>query len=994
MEYAEFSFVKGIDINRYDKSTGEEIAQWLTALMSTSGGLVVLYSNRGESDKRRDQWLMKLKDHVTTKWITNPIYRSLIQYKYMKTKEGQIRIYLFVSKSSSIVTFEYNAYGRHATGIEPMIDKEEVRKLLGDVRQGTTDAVCTSQLKELLGARRSFYHNEEIPTEYCESQTIEFKHYSWDDKDSNDVEFVASKIMSNLHRDDELLRNVSAFANTVGGSLILGVKEGGKNPAVIGFRTTVNQGKEESDLTRDLENCLSHSCVWSGNHDYQPVRGTDWDVFYYNVSHPGCKPRKVIEIRVLRHSGGMFVKPPTCCVANDNGNPVPLTFQEWRERLCPTKKKDKGNQHIQTHVRASEDSPKELPDSSQPSTSKSISNVTTGAGDLPDSQHSETVNVKVQKSFEGEEVEITIHDLKLQDCCTGKMAKYLADHQGEKVWYPSVVATRMKNSDRIQYESLVKYINKTDWCGIATVIEIEREPSNQGYGSYTNVCLLCYVLIVPTKAHPKLIYCFGVDALQETQYNEDHIKYALYHARKLKKKFLGLAVNQPHQSFPFHFEVQALAIHGTGDITQLWNSEGCNSQGKNNQPVSYPSAEHRATFAIACNGLAEELLRTRYRVKDRHGDVLVEHLTEQQARILLDRKERVLLVNGRSGTGKTVIALHLVQDARARGYTQKEILYICSSDGLKAFVSSQADCEVWVLKATNSLSKQQTHLLTETVKIIIVDDVHAISLSADWKRNPNDLYCLLFTHSAQYEAEVAIFFDPDQDFQSCLPEKFDTKLRDMAERIATKSNGRLSTQDIKLHALKENIRNSRQINRFMQANQTQANVQGSRVCLNERQGDGVIYDFIGNNVEQNASYLNAKFRGLMQQYEERSIVVLCDDLMQMTTLETILRDKFEWNLQNSNTFPAQGIVVSMLEDFGGLEGDVVLFLLPPSFGAENRGNWKYVNCISSRAKMKLEFLLPWDPDENPIRLQKTKIFLELFQTVSAILSYMNKILDE
>ena len=982
MEYAEFSFVKGIDINRYDKSTGEEIAQWLTALMSTSGGLVVLYSNRGESDKRRDQWLMKLKDHVTTKWITNPIYRSLIQYKYMKTKEGQIRIYLFVSKSSSIVTFEYNAYGRHATGIEPMIDKEEVRKLLGDVRQGTTDAVCTSQLKELLGARRSFYHNEEIPTEYCESQTIEFKHYSWDDKDSNDVEFVASKIKSNLHRDNELLRNVSAFANTVGGSLILGVKEGGKSPVVIGFQTTDNQKQEEMALTSYLEKSLSDRCIWSGHHDNQPVCGTDWNVFYHNVSHPGRKLRKVIEIRVLRHSGGMFVKPPTCYVVNDNGDPVPLTFQEWRERLCPTKKEDKGNQHIQTHVRSSEDSPKELPDSSQPSTSKSISNVTTGAGDLPDSQHSETVNVKVQKSFEGEEVEITIHDLKLQDCCTGKMAKYLADHQGEKVWYPSVVATRMKNSDRIQYESLVKYINKTDWCGIATIIEIEREPSNQGYGSDTNVCLLCYVLIVSTKAHPKLIYCFGVDSLEETHDHEDYIRYALHHARKLKKKFLGLAVNKEHQSVLFHFEVQALIIPMTGYITQLWDSEGRNSQGGNNQPVSYPYVEHRKIFTIACNGLAEELLKTRYAVKDRHGDALIEHLTEEQARILLDRKERVLVVNGRSGTGKTVIALHLVQDARTRGYTKKEVLYICSSDGLKAFVTSQADCEVWVLNATNSLSKQQRDLLMETIKIIIVDDVHAISPSADWEENPNDLYCLLFTRSAQHEAvEVAIFFDPDQDFQSCLPEKFDTKLRNMAESMRG-----LSTQDIKLHTLKENIRNSRQINRFMQANQTQAKVEGSRVCLNEREGDGIIYDFIGNNVEENASYLDGKFRGLVQQYEERSIVVLCDDTTQMITLETILRDRFKWKLQNSQTFPAQGIVVSMLEDFGGLEGDVVLFLLPPSFGAENKGNWKYVNCISSRAKMKLEFLLPWDPDEDPIRLQKTQVFLELFQTVSIILS--------
>lgn len=168
----------------------------------------------------------------------------------------------------------------------------------------------------------------------------------------------------------------------------------------------------------------------------------------------------------------------------------------------------------------------------------------------------------------------------------------------------------------------------------------------------------------------------------------------------------------------------------------------------------------------------------------------------------------------------------------------------------------------------------------------------------------------------------------------------------------------------------------------MIANQTQARVEGPRVCLNEREGDGVIYDFIGNNFEDNASYLDAKFRGLVQHYEERSIVVLCDDEIQMTTLEKMLRGKFGWNVQSQKIFPVEGIVMSMLEDFGGLEGEVVLFLLPPTFGGDNRGNWKYINCVSSRAKLKLEFLLPWEPEEDPIRLQKTKAFLELFQMVS------------
>ncbi len=223
--------------------------------------------------------------------------------------------------------------------------------------------------------------------------------------------------------------------------------------------------------------------------------------------------------------------------------------------------------------------------------------------------------------------------------------------------------------------------------------------------------------------------------------------------------------------------------------------------------------------------------------------------------------------------GKTVIALHLAHDAKARGYRENEVVYICSSEGLKAFVSSQIDCEVWVVKSTNSLQQQQRDLLVRNSKVIIVDDVHGISLSEDWKESPDDLYHLLFTHAAEHKAEVAIFFDPDQDYKSCLSENFHIEQRDMAEIIARRCHGRMATQDIKLYTLNANIRNSREINRFMQANQTQANVEGSRVCLNEREGDGIIYDFIGNNLVDNASYLDAKFRGLVQQYEERSVVV-------------------------------------------------------------------------------------------------------------------------
>ncbi len=970
--------MKKININKYDPSIGKEIAQWLTALMSTSGGLVVLYSNRAESDKKRDQWLKNLKDHVTAHWIPNSTYRSMIQYKYMK-KEGQLRIYTFVRKSKDLLTFEYNAYGRHATGIEPVTNREDLRAMLED-RYGTTDTVCTSQMQKLLGTRDSFDHNEEIPTEYCESHTIEFKHYWVDEKRTKDIYFVASKLKKNLERDDELLKNISAFANTFGGSLILGVKEIGKNPVVAGFETKDDWGKEEQGLTSYIEESLC-SCIWSGHSNSPPVRGIEWDVFYHDVCQENGRRGKVIEIRVLKHSGVVFLRAPTCCEVTDSGcHILPVQFEHWKQQFFPqtnSKRKDDKRSQLYAHMKDSAKSKKRLSDSNQQSSSRSPFRPT--ADDSPELQDDESLGVKLHNSFEGEKIEIETYELNLLDCCTDKMANYLDEHQGLhqglKVWYPSAEAIERKTSDRIQYGHLVEYINGKDCHGIATLISTENEFENESSGSDTNVCLLCYVLIISTKAHPRLIYCFGAEGLAETDESKAHVNTALRHARMLKKKFLAVGVNRTHQSVPFHFEVQVVATSVTGSTTELWDSEGDNIQ-----PVPYPFVEILEEFDIACNGLAEELLKTECLAKDR---VLIEHLTEEQARLLLKRKERILVVTGRSGTGKTIIALHLVHHAKSKGYRDDEILYICSSDGLKEFVRFHAKCTVWVMKATNSLSQQQRDWLVKTAKIIIVDDVHAISLSEDWKQNPEDLYCLLFTHAAQdQDSEVGIFFDPDQDYQSCLPENFDTELRNLAEHIVEQSHGCMSTQDILRYTLRENIRNSRKINRFMRANQSQAaKVEGTPVCLNEREGDGVTYDFIGSSPAENVSFLDAKLRGLVQRYGNKSIVILGDDEPQMEYLQKELTEKFKWIVENGDVYPPKGIVMSKLDDFGGRDSDVVLFLLPTTFGKSNRGNWQYINCVSSRAKLKLEFLLSWSP-KDPVSLQKVKEFLALFHTVS------------
>ncbi len=984
MEYAEYSFVREIDIDRYDSDTGEEIVKLLTALMNTSGGLVVLYCNTQDSDKR-DSWLRQLHNAITRKWISRSDYWSLVRHKYWM-QDGQLRIYMFVTKSKDVITFEYNGYLRFAASTEIIMNNDEVRTVL-DERPDPNQT--ESQMERLLNGRETFTLDQSIPVECEESQHIEYKHYT---RKGKDLTFSAKNVISKVETRGELLKNVSAFANTDGGSLILGVKENRKGGCIIrGFPTGENPDQEEEELRSCLEEKMN-LCTWVGKGTGSTlVLGADWDVFVYDVISVDGPLRKLIEIRVMKHRGGLFLKTPTCFRVDGSGELEQVkTFEEWRNLVLsshPNTDRDSRTSQLQKHVKETDQIDKDLStaDGDEGQTPHQAEK-----GNPSEKQTSETGEkaTKTPRYFDGSDIDILIPKLKLRDCCTTNMAQYIHNQQGENSWYPSSEAIEGKASC---YQKLVDYINREKWHGIATVIDpcnTEQRVCHNLHGMETCPDMLCCALIISTSVRPKLICCFDSKFCVESQEtsHDSCIKSALRFGRKLKREFLTCDLNKNLQSAPFYFEVLVLSVPltGTGVVTAVWDSEYDNSQ-----PVAYPYAECQTQFTIACNGLGEKLLKNKSPVKNRHGDFLIDHLTAEQAKVLLGRQERILVVRGGSGTGKTVVALHLVQDAVDKGYKETEILYICSSEGLKAFINYQVNqkCEVWVLTATNALSDEQNEFIRRSTKLIIVDDVHAISLSAVWNQeDTDDLYPLLFKQS---KADVAIFFDPDQNYQSSFPENFDVELRDMAERIADKSGGRMSPQDITRHELKERIRNSREIHRFMQANQKQAEINRRFIWLNETEGDGVTYDFVGNSCEENALYLDAELRALVRQYGERSIVILFDDNSKLAMLRKLMKNKYRWRIEGGRAFPIQGIVMCQLDDFGGLEADVVIFVLPPSFGTDSKCHWKYMNCVSSRAKRKLQFLLPWDPDVHvdASRLEKLRMLVALFQEVSTDLFY-------
>ncbi len=568
------------------------------------------------------------------------------------------------------------------------------------------------------------------------------------------------------------------------------------------------------------------------------------------------------------------------------------------------------------------------------------------------------------------------------------MAKYIQQLGHTKTWYPHWESIQMRFEDESRFVELIKFIDESEWDGVASVISGSKETDQNGQQDeieVENCMLVCDVIVLRKPQAPILICCIRDTSGSERNQEEldTLVGYALCRGRLLKRQYLLSTVNRTCQSTIFHFEIEVLLVPTEGDITQIWDSRWTYSQ-----PVSYPVVDGEAMHSIVCNGLAEWLLKTRHAVKDRYGDILTEHLTEAQAKILFSRSERVLVVSGKSGTGKTVIALHLVQEALSQGTRDEDVLYICSNDGLAAFVKSQVSCQVMVLKKADCLP-QRDDLKR---KLVILDDIHGIKLPENWKaewerldsdckEQPTDIYMALFLEAAHC-TKVAIFFDPDQDYEENLPADFATCLRSLAEKV----DG-ISTQDVQVITLTERIRNSREINRFMQANQNQARVPEIITCLNEEEGDDVVYEYIGRNLEESANLLNEKLAALEKKYLARSIAILCDDRSQLDQIQSLLTINFHRAFQPPGLYPVHQMTLCSLEDFGGMEADVVLFLLPPNVGSDAvKVIWKYINVISSRAKQRLEFLLPWEPTEHQNQNEQPKItsLLELFKTVSGV----------
>ena len=361
----------------------------------------------------------------------------------------------------------------------------------------------------------------------------------------------------------------------------------------------------------------------------------------------------------------------------------------------------------------------------------------------------------------------------------------------------------------------------------------------------------------------------------------------------------------------------------------------------------HPSTE---TIDSVRYALARILLDCHY-MTDRYGNIMVRHLSSYQAKVLLRKRLKVLIVKSVAGSGKTVLALEIARRIKKLHGNKRKIIFLCRSRGLAAFVKSQVK-GINVFEAVKECNDQTVAELNTNsfshYTDIFVDDAHAIPVQGhpkNWQ-----MYNALFSSLQRRSAHAYVLLDPDmQDYRGCTPDDFVTQLESLAGQYVGKYN-------VQIEPLGKNLRNSRRICHFAKACTGKDDVD-EYSTVRQIPEDGVFfYNIRGRDVRHDEPTTLLTRLSNLKQYRSRDITIVTDSQEDSTWVMEKLKSKYA--RQRKTEYPVKHVDLDTLENVQSLESPVILFIMPQSWGTRYVGSLKNRLCVGTRAISRLEFLLP------------------------------------
>ncbi|NWW43236.1 SLN13 protein, partial [Pedionomus torquatus] len=356
-------------------------------------------------------------------------------------------------------------------------------------------------------------------------------------------------------------------------------------------------------------------------------------------------------------------------------------------------------------------------------------------------------------------------------------------------------------------------------------------------------------------------------------------------------------------------------------------------------------------FKALLHALTVVLLSFKSFLSDRVGSELLNLLTIKQYQLLSENlhKTRKLYIYGLPGTGKTVVALNIIEKIRTMlQCKQEEILYVCENKRLRDFVWQKNICQA-VTRV--SFLKLKFHY----VKHIIIDEAQNFQDGeGNWYKK-----ALAITSSSNLPEHgfLWIFLDYLQTshcFPTGLPE---AKWHDPIESLTNV------------------VRNAKNIYRYlieqmeMIVKDSTLNIPRKRLaklldrttCAHAVKGHVELVKKLRDR-DEIAKYVAEHCRMYLKKgYSEKDIAILCYRDEEVQAYRGILasemkKSKPSISLRNTEEGLEEQAILDSVRRFSGLERSIVFGIIPRFFPFQDIISGNILVCMASRANLNLHLL--------------------------------------
>ncbi|KAM7140011.1 schlafen family member 13-like [Macrochelys suwanniensis] len=442
-----------------------------------------------------------------------------------------------------------------------------------------------------------------------------------------------------------------------------------------------------------------------------------------------------------------------------------------------------------------------------------------------------------------------------------------------------------------------------------------------------NPHVVCDALLIATAKHPTLC------TVTEKDFSVNMFEYARQTARALKQKLVNVGGYTQRVCVIPH-------------LLQLGNNEEGNAElGLHvKYPASYNVSQRDITNLL--NSLVIILLGFRSFLSDSLRCEFFNLLTVKQYEILSKdlHKCKKLFIYGLPGTGKTLVALKIIEKIRHMFHCQSdEILYICENKPLKMFVSRKGICQ----SVTRVTFLKENF---ENVKHIIVDEAQNFRTEdGPWYKKAE-----LITQSHNEPGVFWIFLDylqTSHPYESGLPP---ARQHDPVESLTKVVRNAKGIYDIIKSQMKIIVggKKLKDVPYQRLENLSEA------TCGHDVSGDYTIKrDLNVNEIANDVARHCCAY--LKKGYSEKEIAILISTKNDKKKYEDILKRemrKFHLNpvFQAAEEIQGQHIILDSIRCFSGLERSIVFGVNPVPTQEEISDN--LLLCVASRANLRLHLL--------------------------------------